>query len=346
MKKSKLTALFLAAAMAGMAFSGCGSSSTTSSSAPASSETPASSAPASSTADAAPASEAAPAGDKEITIGYAPTTMNNPFWLAVLDGVKEVLEPQGVKIVTIDCQNDQSRMNDQIGDLLASGIDALLVAPMDSTGVKPALEACAKANVPVINFDTPVTDTDLVASIIASDNYNAGVVVAKDMMAKIEKGSKVAVLHSPSGQACIDRAKGFYDTIGDTFNVVQELDGKGDTGVTLPLAEDILQGSPDLKAFFAVNDPSAIGCVQALQAHPEVSGVLVYGVDGNPDAKKMIEAGTMTGTGAQSPETIGKKSAETALQVIKGETVEKNIVVDTFIINKDNVATYGTDGWQ
>lgn len=333
-----LTAMALACATA---LSGCGGSGASSAPAQAPSEAP-------KTESAAPAENdgAAPAEGKKLTIGYAPTTMNNPFWLAVLDGVKEVLEPQGVEVVTIDCQNDQSKMNDQVGDLLASGIDALLVAPMDSTGVKPALEACAKANVPVVNFDTPVTDKDMVASIIASDNYNAGVVVAKDMMAKLEQGSKVAVLHSPSGQACIDRAAGFYDTIGEYFEVVQELDGKGDTGVTLPLAEDILQGSPDLKAFFAVNDPSAIGCVQALQAHPEMQGVLVYGVDGNPDAKKMIKEGTMTGTGAQSPETIGKKSAETALQVINGETVEKDITVDTFIINADNVDEYGTDGWQ
>jgi ribose transport system substrate-binding protein len=80
-------------------------------------------------------------GPKQITVGYAPTTMNNPFWLAVLEGVKSVLDDQGVKIVTIDPQNDQSRMNDQIGDLLAQGIDALLVAHFDSTAVSPALVA-------------------------------------------------------------------------------------------------------------------------------------------------------------------------------------------------------------
>lgn len=284
--------------------------------------------------------------DYEYTIGYAPTTMNNAFWLAVLDGVKEEAEANGVKIVTIDPQNDQSKMNDQIGDLLASKIDVLLVAPVDSTGIKPALEACKNENIPVINFDTPVTDKDLVKSIISSDNYNAGVVVANDMMSKLDKGSKVAILHSPAGQACIDRADGFYDTIGDYFEVVTELDGKGDTGVTLPLAEDILQGTPDLKAFFAVNDPSAIGCIQALKAHPECEGVLVYGVDGNPDAKTLIKEGTMTGTGAQSPQTIGKLSLEAALKVLKGEEVDKEILVDTFIINKDNVDKYGLDGWQ
>lgn len=290
--------------------------------------------------------EVAAAEKNGVVIGYAPTTMNNPFWLAVLDGVKSVLEPAGVKIITIDPQNDQSRMNDQIGDLLVSGIDVLLVAPMDSAGIKPALEACAKNNVPVVNFDTPVVDKDLVASIVASDNYNAGVVVAKDMMERLPKGSEIAVMHSPSGQACIDRADGFYTTIGDYFKVVTELDGKGDTGVTLPLAEDTLIANPKLAAIFAVNDPSAMGCVQALAAHPEKTPVLIYGVDGNPDIKKLIKAGKMRATGAQSPETIGSMSAEVALDLLASKTVEKNIVVPTFLITAANVDQYGLDGWQ
>jgi ribose transport system substrate-binding protein len=271
--------------------------------------------------------------------------MNNPFWLAVLDGVKSVLDSQGVEIVTIDPQNDQSKMNDQIGDLLAQGIDALLVAPFDSTGVRPALVACKEAGVPVINFDTPVVDKDLVASIIASDNVNAGVVVAKDMMSRLPKGSKIAIIHSPSGQACIDRYDGFMKTSAGYFDIVLTPDGKGDTGVTMPIAEDILQGTPDLTAFFAVNDPSAIGCIQAI-AGRKASGILVYGVDGAPDAKKAIQAGTMTGTGAQSPLNIGKLTAETALKVIAKQPVEKNIVVETFIINSSNLGSYNVDGWQ
>ena len=285
-------------------------------------------------------------GSKQITVGYAPTTMNNPFWLAVLEGVKSVLDPAGVRIVTIDPQNDQSLMNDKINDLLVLGIDVLLVAPFDSAGVRPALEECRRRGIPVVNFDTPVVDKNLVASIIASDNVNAGVVVAKDMMSKLPRGSKVAIIHSPSGGACIDRYDGFMKESGNYFNIVQPIpDGKGDTGVTLPLANDILQGNPDLKAFFAVNDPSAAGCVRAL-AENRVQNVLVYGVDGAPDAKQMIVEGAMTGTGAQSPIGIGKRTAEIALDVLAGKRVETNVVIPTFIINSANVRNYDIRGWQ
>ena len=286
------------------------------------------------------------AEEKHYKIAYVPTTMNNAFWLALEGPVKAEVEARGDEYITIDAQSDQARMNDMIGDLIAQKIDILLVAPQDSAGIESALVACKEAGIQVVNFDTPVVNKDLVATIIASNNYNAGVVVAKDMMSKLEKGSKIAVMHSPAGGACIDRAAGFYDTVGDYFDVVVELDGKGDTGVTLPLAEDVLQSTPDLKAFFAVNDPSAMGCVNALAAHPEITGVLVYGVDGNPDAKTLIKNGLMTGTAAQSPETIGAESIKAAYTLLEGGTVEKNIVVDTFLITKDNVDQYGTDGWQ
>ncbi|HIU33190.1 MAG TPA: sugar ABC transporter substrate-binding protein [Candidatus Pullichristensenella excrementigallinarum] len=278
-------------------------------------------------------------------IAYVPTTMNNAFWLALMGPIEEEVEARGDTLVTVDAQSDQATMNNMIGDLIVQGIDVLLVAPQDSTAVETALVACADAGIPVINFDTPVTNTELVKSIIASDNYNAGVVVGKDMMEKLPEGSKVAVMHSPAGGACIDRANGFYDTVGEYFEIVVELDGKGDTGVTMPLAEDVLQSTPDLAAFFCVNDPSAIGAVNALAAYPDMS-VLVYGVDGNPDAKALIEAGRMEGTAAQSPETIGRETIAAAYELLAGNEIEPNIVVDTFLITADNVAEYGTEGWQ
>lgn len=282
----------------------------------------------------------------EIKLGYVPSTMNNPFWQAILDGVNEEIDGKSVSVQTVDPQADQSKMNDMVGDLIASGVDAIILGPYDTTGVQPALQAAADANIPVINIDTPVDDLDLVKTVVASDNQKAGALVAEDMMDKLEKGSDIAVINCPAGQACIQRLEGFKKKAGDYFNIVQELDGKGELATSLTLAEDILQSNPDLKAIFGVNDPMALGAVQALAAHPEMSDVLVYGVDGSPDGKKAIKDGTMTGTGAQSPNKIGHEAAKAALDVLDGKEVDKNIVVDTFLVTKDNVDEYGTDGWQ
>lgn len=279
-------------------------------------------------------------------IGFTATTMNNPYFHVIADSVEKVVKQNGDTLVTTDPQNDQSKQNDQVDDMLSQGIDVLLLCPIDSQGCQTALTDCQKKNVKVVVFDTPANDTSLVAATVASDNYNTGVVDAKDMMSKLKKGSKIAIINSPTAKACNERVQGFKDTIKDYFSVVATLNGKGDTGVTLPIAEDLLQSTPDLGAFFAVNDPSAIGCIQAVTAKQKTGKVLVYGVDGNPEAKAQIKAGKMTATGAQSPMNIGTKAVEAAYKLLKGESVEKDITVPTFIITASNVDKYGTTSWQ
>lgn len=293
------------------------------------------------------------AEEGKITIGYAPATLNNAFWLAVKDGVEKAIEEKGVEVelVDIDANGDQSIMNDGIANLLSSGVDAILCAPADSNAVGSALEQCKQAGVPVINFDTPVPDAEMVETIIASDNYNAGYVVGKDAAEKMEDGAKILVLHSPRASACVQRYDGFVAALeesGKEYTEVNNLDGQGATEVSMTLTADALVADPDLAVIFAVNDPSAMGAVNAIKQTSVTleNDIMVYGVDGNPDAKKMIEAGDMEGTGSQSPETLGYDSMMAAFDVLDGKEIEKEIVVDTFLITAENVAEFGTDGWQ
>ena len=151
----------------------------------------------------------------------------------------------------------------------------------------------------------------------------------------------------PTAENCVKRVDGFKAAVGDYFKLVgNEPDGKGDTGTALPLAEDLLQGNPKLAGFFCANDPMAIACVQAVEAAKRTGEVAIYGVDGAPEAKAAIAAGKMTGTGAQSPTNIGRQSVDAAYTVLSGGTVDKDIAVETFLINADNVEKYGTDAWQ
>lgn len=291
----------------------------------------------------------------KLTIGFAPATLNNAFWGACEDGVKKAIEELGIEadVVEIDANGDQALMNDGISNLLSSGVDAILMAPADSNAVGDILNQCEKAGIPVINFDTPVPEEQRsqVVTVIASDNYNAGYVVGEDAASKMADGAKVLVLHSPRASACVERYNGFCDAMnasGKQWTEVNNLDGQGATEVSMNLVNDALVADPDLAVIFAVNDPSAMGATQAIaQATVTLENkILVYGVDGNPDAKKQIKAGQMEGTGTQSPETLGYDSMMAAYKTLQGEEVEKEIVVPTFLVTAENVDEYGTDGWQ
>lgn len=294
-------------------------------------------------------SSAASSNVEDLTIAYVPTTMNNPFWTAMMGGIKDEMEAQGMdpdkQLVTVDADSDQATMNNYVYDLINQEVDAIILAPMDCTAVTEALQACADANIPVINVDTAVDRTDLVASVIASDNYGAGVECAKDMMDKLEEGSKIWVMDQPSGTACVQREQGFLDTIGDYFEVVGTTDTSGDTATTLSAAEDAITADKDLKGFFCINDMGALGCVQAAAAAGR-DDIVIYGVDGNPDFMGYVDDGSATGSAAQQPSVIGKDAVSAALDSIAGKEVEAEITVPVKMITKDNIADFDITDWQ
>lgn len=285
----------------------------------------------------------------DLTIAYVPTTMNNPFWSAMLGGIKEAMEAKGMdsdkQLVTVDANSDQATMNNYIYDLINQNVDVIILAPMDCTAITEALQACADTGIPVINVDTAVDRTDLVVSVIASDNYTAGVQCAEDMMKRLPEGAKIYVMNQPSGSACVEREQGFLDTIGDYFEIVGTSDTSGDTATTLPVAEDAITGEKDLAGFFCINDMAALGCVQACAAANR-SDILIYGVDGNPDFMGYVADGSATGSAAQQPSVIGSTAIDVAIDYLSGKEVESEIVISVEFITKDNISEFDVTDWQ
>jgi len=295
----------------------------------------------------------ASAAEKHYVFGYSSPTMNNPFFQWIEQNARKEIESRGDKLITVDPQNDTQKQVSQIEDLVSQNIDLLLLCPFDSAGIKPALVAASDKKIPIVIYDTPVLDPEYVVTTVASDNINAGFVVGQDMMKTLAKDSDVAVIHSPVAETCRQRVDGFFKAIGADgdgkggyFKVVANQDGKGDTGISMLLAEDILQGNPNLAGFFCINDPTAAGAVQAIKGASKTGKVLVWGVDGAPEAKAAIKEGLMIGTGAQSPLNIGKIAVEAAYKHLAGEKLEKDTVVETFIINKENIDQFDINGWQ
>lgn len=298
-----------------------------------------------SSSDSAQPSEPAKKARK---FGATYMTMNNPFFGALNDGIKSVVEANGDSVVTLDPNLDQAKQISQIEDLIAQKVDAIFVNPVDWKGIKPALEAAQKAGIPIINVDAPVYDEDLVATIIASDNYSAGKLVFEDAVKRLPNGGNVVLLEHPTAKSAIDRTQAFKDAIKDKpeWVIVANQTSDGQLEKAMPVMENILQAHKDIDLVYGLNDPTAMGAFAALQAANRDEGVLIYGVDGAPDAKKAIKEGNITATAAQSPKGIGVTAAETAYKILNGEQVEKLILVPVTLIDASNVDEFGLDGWQ
>lgn len=301
------------------------------------------------TTDPAAGGENAGGSTSDVTIAYVPTTMNNPFWTAMMGGIEAKMTELGMdpssQLVTVDSDSDQATMNNYIYDLINQDVDAIIMAPMDTTACTEALQACADAGIPVVNVDTKVSRDDLVVSVIASDNYAAGVQCAEDMMSKLEKGSKVYIMNQPSGSACVEREKGFTETVGDYFEIIGINDTSGDTAKSLAVAEDAITSDSELAAFFCINDMGALGCVQACAAANR-SDILIYGVDGNPDFMGYVKDGSATGSAAQQPSVVGENAVQAVVDHLAGSEVEHEIVVPVELITADNIDQFDITDWQ
>ena len=279
--------------------------------------------------------------------GYTCMDGTNPFFVALEEAIREVVEANGDTLISMDPANDSNTQIDQIEDMISRGVEYIFVNPVDADGIIPALDMLKEAEIPMFGFDTQVGDMSYLTSYAGSDNYNAGYVCGKDLAEKIPEGGDILVLDSPTMQSVVDRTNGFLDAIaesGVTFNVVGQQDALGNQQVANEKATDLLTSHPDVVAIFGGNDPTALGAYAAADA----AGVtpLIYGVDGSPDVKALLKDTILEGTGAQSPITIGKTIAETAYKWIGGEEVEAFIPIETFLVTADNVDEFGTDGWQ
>ena len=272
-------------------------------------------------------------------------TRNNPYFDVLNDEIAEGIEANGDKLIVRDPLQDQEKQNQQILDMIDEGIEILFLNPVDKVKVKPALKACQEAGVEIINIDTQVDDTDYVLSTIETDNYQAGQECAKDMMKRVDS-ARIIILDNPMQDSIVQRVQGFLDTIEGhpEYQVVQQIFSGGEIEISAEVVSGLLD--EDFNVVFGGNDPSALGALAALQKAGREEGILIYGVDGSPDFKAMLDLGYVTGTSSQSPETIGKTATEMAYQALDEKAVEKYVKLPSRLITKENLMNYDIDGWQ
>lgn len=287
-------------------------------------------------------------GTKHYKFGFTCMDQSNPFFVLIEKTIRQEVEARGDQLISVDPANNVTRQIQQVEDVIAQDIDGIFLNPAEAEGIIPALDQLKAAGIPIVNFDTEVADMSYVATYTGSDNYNAGKVCGEDLIKKCPNGGKILVLDSPTMNSVVDRTNGFMDTIkGHNFKVVGQQDAKGNLQVAMGIAEDLLQSNPDVVAIFGGNDPTALGALAAANA-AGIKKAKIYGVDGSPDIKKELASGNslIEGSGAQSPMAIAKKSVELMYKIVNGEKVDARYPVPTFLITKDNVAKYGTQGWQ
>lgn len=279
-------------------------------------------------------------------IGATYMTMNNSYFKVINQEIKYIVEENGDELITRDPALSLSKQIEEIYDFIDLKVDAIFINPVDWIGIKGALQDAKKAGITVIAIDTDVYDYDLIDCTVVSNNYDAGVLCAKEVM-KNTDSANIMLLEHTSAKSAIDRIKGFEDMINKNKNykIVARGNCDGQLETAMPVTEKLLDKAPDANVIMALNDPSALGAIIALEDR-NISNISVYGIDGSPDGKKMIKEKKMTATVSQSPRKIGEISCQELYDIFNGVPVQKKIIVPIELINSENISKYRTDTWQ
>jgi ribose transport system substrate-binding protein len=268
-------------------------------------------------------------------VGVTLLTREDDFYRELEAGLKEAAEKNGYELIVQSGDKDLSKQQSQIDNFIVQKVDAIIVCPTDTKGIGPAIERANAANIAVFTADIAAGGGKVISH-VASDNV-AGGKIAAEYIAKLLNGEgKVGIIGQPEVQSTIDREKGFKDEIAKSANitVIPTLNGEGKRDRALKAAEDMIQGNPDIKAIFCINDETALGTLSAVESRGK-KDVIIVGYDAAPEAVAKIKAGTaLKASVAQQPRDIGAKTIEAIVRHFKGEKVDAKTDVPVKIVDK------------
>ncbi|WP_370940037.1 MULTISPECIES: ABC transporter substrate-binding protein [unclassified Amycolatopsis] len=285
---------------------------------------------------------------KTAIVGFSQSEKEaNPFRIAETQSIRSEAGKLGIPADHLLTTNAQSDLNKQISDiksLLDRGAQLLIVAPLNSDGLQPALDAAKAKKVPVVTIDRQVTSkpcTDYL-TFIGSNFIEQGQRAAASLAKATGGTGKVAILLGSSGNnVTTDRTKGFKDELAKTpgLTVVAEQTGEFDRSKGQQVMEQLIQSHPDLTAVYAENDEMGIGAVNALKTAGKNPGkdVKVVSVDGTRNAVQLIVDGSYNAVIESNPR-FGQLAFQTLQQFADGKPIPASIVITDDSYDESNAA--------
>lgn len=301
-----------------------------------------------------------PTGEK-LTIGWSERALaGTPWFEAMVGAAKELAEANNIELIVIDAQNKPEKQVADVEDLIARGVDGIVLDPCHPTAILSAVEEVNAAGIPIVGVNSAIDNSKnpnaRVKTIITSDNYTIGYGVGYELAKKWNKADANVVIMSghPGDLEGWQRRSGFlagfaeyqYEKFGASkINILaQRYAGDWDPDKAMSQMQDILVKYPkQIDILFSEGDAMALSCVTALKSAGE-SDVLVGSIDGQLEAIEALKAGDIVAIGVNSAVGTGKAGIEYLMKVINGEEINSRIYLPSPTITKENVDEYYKPG--
>ena len=279
--------------------------------------------------------------DSKPVIALVMKSLANEFFVTMADGARAHQEdhPDQYQLIVNGIRNeiDLAQQVALIDQMIASNVDAIIVAPADSKAMVPALARAVAAGIVVVNIDNRL-DGDILGEygleipFVGPDNFVGAELVGRYIAERMSPGEEVAILEGvPTAYNSQQRTAGFQKAIEDAgLKVVAQQSAQWDQTTAVTITSGMLVQNPNLAAIFAANDNMALGAVAAVAQAGKTGQIAVVGFDNISAIQQLIREGSVLATADQHADLLAVYGIEYALQALNsGSALEdKNTPVD------------------
>lgn len=277
----------------------------------------------------------------ELRIGLVTPNLQALFFNQINTGAQTIADEAGVDLQIISANDDPIQQANAVDNLVAKDVQAVIVAAIDTEGIKPALQAAAAAGVKVVAVDGIVEDPS-VSTQVGTSNAESGAQMGEFLLEAAEgDAGPVGIVSALNSTIQLERQKGFEDAVkAGGMEIGTVVDGKNVQETAQSAAENLLTGNPDLEYVYATGEPALIGLVAGVKNQNAQDRVSIVGWDLSDAAVDGLQEGYVSGVVQQNTFQFGYDAMTAAVDLSCGREVDAEIPVPTQIVTPANVDDY------
>jgi len=280
-------------------------------------------------------------------IGVMLPTRTLPFYRELEAGLRDAAKRTRYELVVTDANMNAAAQVSQIDGLLGQRLDAVVIVPVDSVTIVPAVERANAARVPVFTVGLRPAGGRVVSH-VQSDHEGLGRFAAEYLSTFLNRKCEVAIVSRRAIPALAQRERGFRTALRERggVTIVDSVDGGGTRDQTLAAVEPMLRAHRETDAVFSVDDAGAQGAYDAAMARYRADLVIV-GADGSPETVQLIQGeGPLKATIVQIPRRMADQVIQLAVRHFDDEPVAPRVLVPVRLVNIDSLRPPGRQAAQ
>jgi ABC-type sugar transport system substrate-binding protein len=287
------------------------------------------------------------------TIGVTMSELDN-FLTVLRNGIADYAAEKGVEVQIEVAEKDPNRQLSQIQNFIASGVDAIIVNPVDTDATSAQSQLAADAGIPLVYVNRQPANLDSLPdnqTFVGSNEVDSGTLETQEVCRLLKENGKgdgadiVVLMGQLNNQAARQRTQDIHDVIATEecsfMNIVEEQTANWYRTEATDLMNNWLSAGIQFDAVVSNNDEMALGAIQALKAAGiSMDDVIVAGIDATQDALAAMKAGDLDVTVFQNAAAQGSGAVDAAIKLSQGETLGNVVWVPFELVTPENMDQY------